>query len=121
MKTEEFSGHSSQMRGDSPWLASEDLLGRGDVQVTIGKCFFHRGAEFDEGRKEDVYALSFEGKSKQLVLNATNRRTLVSLYGADVARWAGQEDLALRQGRHPGVRQGNDRHSHSGEEIAWMQ
>lgn len=90
MKATEFAGHSSEMREDTPWLSSEDLLDRGDVPAVIEKCHHVLGAEFDGGRKEDVYTLSFVGKKKQLVLNATNRKTLVAMFGANVSKWPGK-------------------------------
>lgn len=95
MKTpagEDFKGHASEMRGDNPWLASEDLIGRGDVPVTISAVKLHRNAEFEGGRKESVYALHFEGKEKAMVLNATNRRTIALMFGTgDVTKWVGQK------------------------------
>ena len=90
MNTSEFSGHSSEMR-DSPWLASEDLLERGEVTVTLDQCYQNKDAEFDGGRKEDCFSLAFIGKHKQLVLNSTNRRRLVNAYGPNVADWTGKE------------------------------
>ena len=91
MTPKEFTGHSAEMRADTPWLASEDLLGKGDVEATISSVFFHTGAKFDEGREEDVYTLSFEGKTKQLVMNATNRRALVAKFGPDTKEWRGKK------------------------------
>jgi len=91
-KSEVFEGHSSEMKGNSPWLASEDLLGRGDVAVTIKACHRHRDVEFEAGRKvPTVYSLEFEGKQKQLVLNAVNRKTLVRKHGANVKDWVGKD------------------------------
>lgn len=91
MSAKEFAGHSSEMRADSPWLASEDLMGKGDVECVIASVFFHKGAEFDEGRKEDVFTVSFEGKKKQLVLNSTNRRSIVAKYGPNTQDWRGKK------------------------------
>lgn len=89
MKTTEYTGTSAGMRQETPWLASEDIMEPGSVEVTIERCYHHVGAEFDEGRKEDVYALAFRGKTKQLVLNATNRKTIVAALGVDVRKWVG--------------------------------
>ena len=67
-KGEVFEGRTSEMK-DSPWLASEDLMGLGDVPVTIEKCLRHKNVEFDKGRVEDtVFTLVLAGKKKQLVL-----------------------------------------------------
>ena len=87
-----FEGHSSEMKKASPWLASEDLLERGDVDVTIDCCHRHTDVEFDAGRKEAVvYSLAFRGAKKNLVLNSTNRKTLVNKFGANVKDWAGKK------------------------------
>ena len=88
-KTTEFSGRSSQMR-ESEWLASEDIVGLGDVAAEIEHIFKHEQVEFDEGRKETVHAIAFKGKKKQLVLNATNRKTLVNMFGPETTEWIGQ-------------------------------
>ena len=84
MKTTEYTGPSAAIKGDCPWLASEDILGKGDIVVTIEACHAVQDAEFEGGRKEDLYTLSFVGAKKQLILNSTNRKTLVSLYGTNV-------------------------------------
>lgn len=91
MKSTEFDGRSAEMKKPTPWLASEDIIGLTPVKCKVKKCWLHKGAEFDGGRKEDVYALEFEGKKKQLVLNSTNRRTMVSMFGVKVTDWAGKE------------------------------
>lgn len=93
----EFTGRSSEMRDpDSPWLAAEDLMDLGrDLVVQIGRVTFHKNAVFDGGRKEDVHALEFVGKHKRLVLNATNRRTLVALFGTTQASAWKEQWIAL--------------------------
>ena len=92
MKTEPFTGKSPEMRKDSPFLSSEDLLDAGDVKVVIEGVFRHKDAIFDDGRKETVYAISFVGKQRQLVLNNTNRKTLVAKFGTTkVSDWIGKE------------------------------
>lgn len=87
---EVFEGRSGEMK-ESQWLASEDLLGV-EAKVTIKACHRYRDVEFDRGRKEPtVYAVEFEGKEKQLVLNSTNRKTLVGKFGTNVKDWVGKE------------------------------
>ena len=87
-KGEVFEGRTSEMK-DSPWLASEDLMGLGDGPVTIEKCLRHKNVEFDKGRVEDtVFTLVLAGKKKQLVLNSVNRKTLVAKFGTNVKDWA---------------------------------
>jgi hypothetical protein len=71
MTSEEFEGFTSEMR-ESPWLASEDILGFSELPVTIESVHKHKDVAFDQGRKKDVvYAIKFAGTTKQLVLNAT--------------------------------------------------
>jgi hypothetical protein len=89
---EAFEGRSAEMKKNSPWLASEDLLDLGDVAVEIEGIYRHRDVEFDAGRREQVvYSLKFKGKQKQMVLNSTNRRTLVQKFGANVQDWKGRQ------------------------------
>lgn len=90
MQSKEFDGRSAEMKKPTPWLASEDILGVTPVRVKVESCFLHTQAEFDGGRKEDVYALKFEGKEKQLVMNSTNRQMMVSLFGPSVKDWQGK-------------------------------
>jgi hypothetical protein len=105
MKTEPFTGKSPEMKKPTPWLASEDLLDAGDVKVTISGVFKHKDAKFDDGRVETVFALAFAGKERQLVLNATNRKTLVDKFETtDVKAWIGKEIVLYvdRDVRKPG-------------------
>ena len=92
MQSEPFAGKSAEMKKDSTWLASEDILDAGDVTVKIEGVFRHKDAVFDDGRHETVFAVKFAGKVKQLVLNNTNRKRLVKLFGTTkVADWIGKE------------------------------
>ena len=86
-----FTGLSGMLR-TSPWLASEDLIGLGDVPAEIEDVLLYDEVAFDRGRKEkNVPALKFKGKAKQLVLRATaNRRALVRMYGANTQAWRGK-------------------------------
>jgi len=89
---EVFDGRSSEMKKETPWLSSEDLIGLGDIQVVVEAVYRHQDVEFDAGRKEKVvYSIKFKGKQKQLVLNSTNRKTLVAKYGVNVKDWVGKE------------------------------
>lgn len=110
MKTEPFAGRSAEMRKETPWLSSEDLMDVGhDVEVEIETVYRHRDAVFDDGRTETVYAVKFKGKEKQLILNATNRKRLVSLCGSTkVSNWVGKKvALYVEVGvRKPGGKRG---------------
>lgn len=93
-KAEKFEGRSAEMKKNSPWLSSEDIIGMGDVKVTIEGVYRHKDVEFDAGRKEPtVYTVKFRGAAKQLVLNSINRKTLVDKFGADVKNWQNKEVL----------------------------
>jgi hypothetical protein len=101
MNSKTFSGTVSQMR-NSPWLASEDLLGLGEVEVKIESVHEHRNVKMDGGRTEPViYALKYEGKDKQMILNATNRKALSHAFGAKTQGWIGQKVFLRAQ---PGIR-----------------
>ncbi len=86
-----FTGLSGMLR-TSPWLASEDLVGLGDVPAEIEDVLLYDEVAFDKGRKErNVPALKFKGKAKQLVLRTSaNRRALVRMFGANTQAWRGQ-------------------------------
>src|SRR5690606_13750846 len=87
-----FTGLSGMLR-TSPWLASEDLVGLGDIQVEIEDVLLYDEVAFDRGRKErNVPTLKLKGKAKQLVLRATaNRKALVKLFGSDTKKWRDQK------------------------------
>ena len=104
MKSEIYTGKVSGMK-TSPWLASEDLLGVGPVTVSIASVTKNTDVEMDGGRKEAcLFSLSFKGIPKQMILNATNRRTLSAAFGADTNQWLGQSvELYVQDGiRKPG-------------------
>lgn len=68
---------------DSPWLASDDLPDDKDTIVTIEAVVIRRDVKMEEGRKKDVaLSLVFTGKKRELLLNATNRKTLTMLSGS---------------------------------------
>lgn len=91
-QSEKFEGRSSAMRLNTIWLSSEDLLDVGDCKVVIEACYHHKNPQFEAGRKvPECFALKFVGKEKQLVLNATNRKSLVAMFGTNVKNWTGKQ------------------------------
>lgn len=90
-KSEVFTGHSAEMKKATPWLASEDILGRGDVELAIKAIHRHEDAEFDGGRKETVFSVEFEKAKKQLIVNSVNRKKIVAKFGPKVADWVGKK------------------------------
>lgn len=104
MKSTPYTGKVSGMK-TSPWLASEDLLGVGPVKVKITGVIQNNDVEMDGGRKEAcLFSLAFNGIPKQMILNATNRRTLSAAFGADTKQWLEQSvELYVQDGiRKPG-------------------
>ena len=91
MESKSFTGLSGALR-TSPWLASEDLVGLGDVACEIEDVLIYDKVAFDKGREEvNVPAIKFKGKAKQLVLKASaNRKALVRMFGADTKNWRGK-------------------------------
>jgi len=90
MNTTTYTGKVSGMK-TSPWLASEDLLGIGSVNVDIESVMKNEDVAMDAGRVEKLlFSLAFKGIPKQMILNATNRRTLSAAFGADTKQWIGK-------------------------------
>jgi len=88
MSEEVFTGVAGQMR-NSQWLSSEDFSG--PHEFTIEKVVQFTGETMQDGRKADGYGLRFAGVKRGLVLNATNRKTLVAAYGVKVGAWSGKK------------------------------
>ena len=108
MSTEQFHGIASQM-STSPWLASEDLEGLGEVSATIESVHKNTDVTMQDGRKSKLlFSVKFRGKDKQMILNATNRKTLSGAYGARVDNWAGKPCMIyVKDGvRKPGGKSG---------------
>lgn len=116
METKPYAGKVSGMK-TSPWLASEDLEGlgktggnvRGSVNVKISGVFRNENVTLDAGRVEKcLFSVSFHGVEKQMILNATNRKTLTRAFGADTKKWIGGEiELIAQDGiQKPGAKKG---------------
>lgn len=85
-----YTGPSGGLKKESAWLASEDI-GEREVVVTIEEVELYADVAFDAGRKEArVGALKFAGKDKRMILNSTNRKALVRLYGMETKAWRGK-------------------------------
>jgi len=92
---EVYAGPSGGLKKPSQWLASEDIADR-EVRVTIEAVEIYRDVEFDQGRVEtSLGALKFAGKEKRMILNSTNRKALVNLYGMATADWIGKPVLLV--------------------------
>ena len=76
---------------ESPWLTNEDLPHDKDVTVKIESVRLRRNLAMQGGRDKKVaLSLKFEGKDRELMLNATNRKVLAALYGAATGEWFGK-------------------------------
>ena len=64
------------MKPDARWLASEDFIGLGEVEFEIAAVYQNSGETMQDGKKKDFFSVGFTKTPKQLVLNATNRKTL---------------------------------------------
>ena len=90
MQPETFTGRASEMKA-SDWLAVEDISDIAPVKMIIEDVLLHKNVEFEHGRKElKVFSLRFQKAHKQLVMNATNRKTLQQAYGNNTAEWRGK-------------------------------
>lgn len=92
VKREVFEGRSAEMKKDSPWLASEDIEGFGDVEVEIEGVFRNNNVKTEGGKVENnVYTIKFVGKKKEMWLNNINRQRIRNMYGVNVKDWKGKK------------------------------
>lgn len=91
MSEKPYTGNVTGMKSNSKFLASEDLIGRGEIQIEITGVFEHHDETMQDGRKKDLFSIAFAKTPKRMVLNATNRRTLAMAFGADVNGWVGKK------------------------------
>ena len=77
---------------DSTWLTSEDLPHDKDSIVTIESVTLRRNLTMQGGRPKNVaLSLKFVGKQRELLLNATNRKTLAALFQTnECGAWFGK-------------------------------
>lgn len=77
---------------DSVWLTAEDLVEGRDVSAKIEAVMLYPEVTFEAGRtKKNVIGLTFVGKERVLGLNATNRKTMNTMFGNVTKGWPGQE------------------------------
>lgn len=92
---QDYKGPSGIAR-DSNWLTNEDIPHDRDTVVTIESVVLRRNLKMQGGRPKDVaLSLKFVGKGRELMLNATNRKTLAALFNSnECAQWY-QRKIAL--------------------------
>jgi hypothetical protein len=85
---------------DKPWLGAWDLPEGRDAVVTIARVEAGKVSNgTKESRKPILYLETASGPiSKPMVCNATNGRTIATLYGTHVEKWQGQP-IALFVGK----------------------
>ena len=89
-KTQPYTGSAAAM-STSPWLASEDLIGRAPLDLVIEGVHKNEQVTMAGGKTEALlYSVSFVGASKQLVLNSTNRKMLQRAFGDKTPEWIGK-------------------------------
>ena len=77
-------------QGDSKDLKAAEFIGK-NLRVKISGVDVR---DYEANEKQPANSkpvLSFEGKDKQLVLNATNTKILCTAYGSDSDGWVGHE------------------------------
>lgn len=86
----EYHGPSGIAR-DSVWLTNEDIPHDRDTVVEIASIILYPSLTMQGGRpKKNALAVRFVGKSRELLLNVTNRKTLASLTRTNECRqWFG--------------------------------
>lgn len=77
---------------ESNWLTNEDIPHDRDSVVTIETVIIRRNVQMQGGRPKSIaLSLKFVGKSRELMLNATNRKTLAALFESNQCEaWFGK-------------------------------
>lgn len=77
---------------ESTWLTNEDIPHDKDTAVQIEAVVRRDNLTMEGGRAKKVaLSLRFVGRSRELLLNATNRKTLAALFNStDTGSWFGK-------------------------------
>ena len=90
MNRESFTGHSSQMKPPSDWLASEDIAHLGDIKLTVEEVFDNKQVEFEAGRKEDKFSIKYVNGQKEMIVNSGHRKQMTLFFGPETKDWRGK-------------------------------
>lgn len=85
---------------DKRFLSSIDLIGSGNVELTIDRVEHLDEIKYANGQKEkNVNLLYFKGSEKPLALNKTNIHAIVTILGTNkVSQWGGKKvKLAVKK------------------------
>jgi len=94
---------------DRRYLSSLDLVGSGQVELTIDRVEFHEELTFNNGqKKEKVYLMYFKGTDKPLDLNVTNISSIAYIHNSNKpSDWAGKKvKLEVKRVQKPGGKRG---------------
>ena len=97
MSEKQFNGKVSQMKLDNKFLASEDFLGLGEIELVISGIYEHKDEKMQDGKEKSFFSVGFNDKPKRMILNATNRKALAMAFGADTKNWIGQKVVIFAQ------------------------
>jgi hypothetical protein len=97
MSEKQFNGTVSQMKLDNKFLASEDFLGLGEIELVISGIYEHKDEKMQDGKEKSFFSVGFNNKPKRMILNATNRKALAMAFGADTKNWIGQKVVIFTQ------------------------
>jgi len=91
MSEKQFTGKVSQMKPDNKFLASEDFIGLGEIELTVSGIYSHENEVMQDGKKKSFFSVGFNDKPKRMILNATNRKVLAMAFGSDTKNWIGKK------------------------------
>jgi hypothetical protein len=81
---------SKYATSDSKDLKAADFIGK-NLKVVVSNVSVRKYEATEDKPANEKPVLSFEGKEKGLVLNATNTKTLIKAYGEFSEDWLGHE------------------------------
>ncbi len=94
---------------DRRYLSSLDLIGVGQVELTIDRVEYHKEITFNnEKKKKNVHLMYFKETEKPLDLNVTNITAVTYLLKSNKpSDWAGKKiKLEVKRVQKPGGRSG---------------
>jgi hypothetical protein len=85
---------TDEIKRSTPYIGYLDLMGKGNVKVTIEDVFDIGGDKLDGGRKADpqTYAISFKGiPQRKLIVKGNKMKHLMRCFGKKKSGWVGKE------------------------------
>ncbi len=84
---------TEEIKSSTPFIGYVDLIGKGNVKVTISDVFDITGDKLDGGRKAEpgTYAISFQGiPDRKLIIKGGKLKFLMRNFGKKKSEWVGQ-------------------------------